>query len=174
MDVTELEQLPTFPDRGPAPGWESLRVDGRVAHPLALTADDLARLPQSKITEDFLCKEGWVVPAQVWEGVPVGELLAAAGPLAEAKYVAFSAGEFSVALDLKEAKAGSALLALRLNGQPLPPDHGGPCRLVVPGADCYTSIKWLDHVEVTEVQPVETAREIALGRIGQLDTSDNS
>ena len=37
MDYTEIEQLPTFPDRGQASGWERLRVDGRVAHSLALT-----------------------------------------------------------------------------------------------------------------------------------------
>ncbi len=169
MDYTEIEQLPTFPDRGQASGWERLRVDGLVAHPLALTAEDLAQLPRSEIVEDFRCEEGWVVPAQVWEGVLVKEVLAAAGPLAEAKYVALSAGDFSVALTLEEAQAGHALLALRLNGQPLPSAHGGPCRLVDPGKDCYTSIKWLDHVEVTEARPAETARVIALTRIGKME-----
>ncbi len=174
MDYTEIEQLPSFPDRGRASAWEHLRVDGRVAHSLALTAEDLARLPRSEIVEDFPCEEGWVVRAQVWEGVLVRDVLAAAGPLAEAKYAAFSAGHFSVALTLEEAQADKTLLAIRLNGQPLPPAHGGPCRLVDPVKDCYTSIKWLDHVEVTEARPAETARVIALTRIGKMEASGSA
>ncbi len=168
MDVVELKQLPSFPDGGQASRWGRLRVDGAVARPLTLTVEDLARLARGQMVEDFPCEEGWVVRAQEWEGVPVRELLRAVGTLAEARYVSFSAEGFSTALTLEEAQALNALLAMRLNGEPLSPGHGGPCRLVVPGKDCFISVKWVDHIEVTAAPPAETAREIALRRIGKL------
>ncbi len=167
MEYTRLDQLPDYPDGGRASAWERLRVDGAVANPLTLTAEDLARLSSGEMVDDFNCEEGWVVPGQAWEGVPVGKLLNAAGPLAEARYVSFSAGRFTTALTLEEAHGATALLALRLNGEPLSPSHGGPCRLVVAGNDCFDSIKWVDHIEITVDQPAETAREIALRRIGR-------
>ena len=174
MDKEELDQLPSHPEHGPASRWEHLRVDGAVARPLTLTAADLAGLRKAEIVEDFPCEQGWVVRSLEWEGVPVGDVLSAAGLLGEARYVSFSAGNFSVALTLEEAQADNALLAMRLNGRPLPSDHGGPCRLVVPGTDCFASIKWLDHMEVTAERPAETAREIALTRIGKLNPPDKA
>ena len=168
VEYTELEQLPDHPDGGQASAWQRLRVDGAVARPLTLTPEDLARLGRGEMVEDFKCEEGWVVPGQAWEGVPVGKILGAAGPLAEARYVSFSAGGFTAAITLEEAYDATALLALRLNGEPLTPGHGGPCRLVVSGKDCFVSVKWVDHIEVTVEQPAETAREIALRRIGRL------
>ncbi len=168
MEYTELEQLPIHPDGGRASAWRRLCVDGAVDRPLTLTAEDLARLGSGEMVEDFKCEEGWVVPGQAWEGVPVSKIMSAAGPLAEARYVSFSAGGFTAVITLKEAHDATALLALRLNGEPLPTVHGGPCRLVVAGKDCFVSVKWVDHIEVTVEQPVETAREIALRRIGRL------
>ena len=168
--MTRLEHLPEHAGR--ASQWEQLRVHGLVARPLMLTHVDLAGLPASEIIEDFRCEEGWIVPAQAWQGVPVREVLKAAEPLAEAEYVAFSEGGFSVALSIEEAQASNALLALRLNGESLPPVHGGPCRLVIPGKDCYFSIKWLDQMEVTSTRPVDTARDIALGRIEKTDAPE--
>ncbi len=168
MDTKEPDRPPGVPDRGQASGWEHLRVEGAVTRPLALTASDLAGLRREELVEDVPPKKGRAARVLAWEGVPVGEVLSAAGPLAEARYVTFSAGGFSMALTLAEAWDGNALLALRLNGQPLPPGRGGPCRLVGAGEDCWFSIKWLEHIEVTADRPVETAREIALRAVGQL------
>ena len=168
MEYARLDQLPDHPDGGQASAWERLVVDGAVARPLALSAEDLAKLGRGEMVEDFNCEEGWVVPGQAWEGVPVGKILSAAGLLAEARYVSFSAGRFTAVVTLERAHDATALLALRLNGEPLTPGHGGPCRLVIAGQDCFDSVKWVDHIEVTVDQPVETAREISLRRIGKL------
>ena len=163
-----LPELPVFPTPQPArdPHTWRLTVHGLVAYPLTLTAEDLLKLPTRKFVDDFHCEEGWVVSDLEWEGVPVEEVLRAAGPLAEARYATFSQGEFSSVLTLEEARASSALLALRLNGQPLPVAHGAPCRLVVAGKECYFSVKWLERIEVTSDRPMDTAREIARRRIG--------
>ncbi len=166
MDMVELEHLPSFPDRGQASKWKSLRVHGLVKHTRTLSAEDMVRLTQEEMVEDFECEEGWVVPSQVWGGVPVCEVLNASSPLPEAKYVSFSAADFEIGLPLEEAMSPGALLASRLNGRPLAPEHGGPCRLVIVGKECFYSIKWVDNIEVTATRPTDTAKEIALKRIG--------
>ena len=67
----------------------------------------------------------------------------------------------SVPLD----RAAHALLAIKLNESNLPLEHGGPVLLVVPGGECFTSIKWLDHLEVRSEPGEDTAEKIALGRL---------
>jgi len=46
------------------------------------------------------------------------------------------------------------ILALRLNGEALPQEHGGPCRLIAGAKECNFSVKWVDLIEVTAT-PVE-------------------
>jgi DMSO/TMAO reductase YedYZ molybdopterin-dependent catalytic subunit len=75
-----------------------------------------------------------------------------------------SAGTFGAPLTRWEAER--ALLALRLGGEPLAVEHGAPVRLILPDADCYTSIKWLDHIEACAEAGPNTARRTALKRIG--------
>lgn len=163
----ELPELPVFPATIPEwdPGGWRLNLDGLVDRHLSFTFEELSRLPTTDLVDDFRCEEGWVAPNLRWEGVAVTEVLAAAGLLGEAGYVSFSAGEFSASLTLKEVQASNALLALRLNGEPLPAAHGGPCRLVAVGKECYFSVKWLERIAVTSGPPSDTAREIALRRI---------
>jgi DMSO/TMAO reductase YedYZ molybdopterin-dependent catalytic subunit len=57
------------------------------------------------------------------------------------------------------------LVALRLNGEPLSVEHGGPFRLHVPGEACYTSIKWLDRIEVRRDAGHNNAAAIASQRL---------
>lgn len=165
----ELPALPVHPGVPPDPDGHRLVVDGLVRRRLELTPDDLAALPPAAVTDDFLCLEGWSVPGLHWEGVAVATLLDAAGLAPEGPHddawVQASAGGFSVPLPLADARRG--LLALRLGGEPLAPAHGGPMRLVIPGADCFASIKWLDRLEVRREPAANTGREIALGRIGR-------
>jgi Oxidoreductase molybdopterin binding domain len=96
--------------------------------------------PQHDLTDDFTSVEGWTVPALKWNGVALETILSLAVATAEARWIQASAGAFSVPLATEEA--GRALLATHLGGQLLPVEHGGPGRLVVPGADCLTSV-WL-------------------------------
>ena len=65
----------------------------------------------------------------------------------------------------------AALVAAGLLATPAAFAQGGypnkPVRLVVPGADCFTSIKWLDRIELRAEPGPNTGREIALGRLGR-------
>lgn len=140
-----------------------LRVDGLVGHCLELTLADLERLPQQDLAGDFTCLEGWTVPNIRWRGVPLEAVLSLTKPHLEARYVEASSGDFSVSLPRERAER--ALLAIRFDEGPLPLEHGGPVRLVVPGGECFTSIKWLDHLELRTEPGPNTAKTIALGRL---------
>ncbi len=160
---TTREKMPVFDDHHGRPDvWPGLRVEGLVQNPTLLTESDLANLTQRSLTDDFRCLEGWSVPDQTWDGVPLSALLDIAGPLSGAGYAAISAADFSVTIPLDDA--AGILLATRLNGSPLPPEHGGPCRLVAADQACYASVKWVDRIMVTSEPTEETARAIAAAR----------
>ncbi|MFQ6027716.1 MAG: molybdopterin-dependent oxidoreductase [Dehalococcoidia bacterium] len=158
------ESLPRHSDGSEGAGWTALLVEGQVRQPLSLNREELAGLPRLRLSQDFRCEEGWIVPDLDWEGVPVSALLDQAGPLPEAGYVTFQAGEYRVSLTLAEALAPDVLLALGLNGEPLPLEHGGPCRLVAPDKVCYFSVKWVERITLAAERPQDTGREIAQAR----------
>lgn len=166
-----LEQLPEHPTPDIDPEAHVLQVDGRVLSPHAYGVTELRALADAVHVEDFDCLEGWVVPDQRWEGVPLATVLDVAVPQPGVSHVAIGYQGFSIVLPVAEARR--SLLALSLNGAPLTISHGGPVRLVVPGGECFTSIKWVDHITAcTENDGIDgTARGIAMRRIG-LDPGD--
>jgi len=159
-----FDSLPVFTDHHGRPEvWPGLSIEGLVQTPTRLADADLAALTLQSLTDDFRCLEGWSVPDQQWEGVPLSILLDIAGPLPNARYAAISAADFSITVPLG-ADVANVLLATRLNGVPLEADHGGPCRLVMVEQACYSSVKWVDTIRLTEEMPMATAREIATAR----------
>jgi DMSO/TMAO reductase YedYZ molybdopterin-dependent catalytic subunit len=165
--------LPVFDHHEGRPEtWTGLRIDGLVASPRTFSKTELEAMSEANLTDDFRCEEGWRVDNQQWEGVSLAELLQIVQPLPTARYAQLSAGAYSVAVPLLTADAADAerltparaLLANRLNGEVLPEAHGGPCRLVMAGAVCYASVKWVDHIRLTAEQPEETAPHIAAQR----------
>lgn len=143
-----------------------LVVGGAVARPLMIELADLASLPMVDIRDDFVCREGWCVPQLHWRGPKLSDVLAAAGAEGEGIWVEVASGEFATVLARDEADR--AILAVSLGGTALPREHGGPLRLIVPGADCYTSVKWVDRIDVTYEQRPDRAKAIALARIGEV------
>ncbi len=163
-----LDRLPVFDNHYGRPDqWPGLSVEGLVTAPRTFSATDLEALTNVTLTDDFRCEEGWTVADQRWEGVSLAALLQLVQPLPGARYAEVSAAEYSVAVPLSDAADISpehALLANRLNGAPLPEEHGGPCRLVLAEGACYTSIKWVDRIRLTSERPEETAQQIASER----------
>jgi DMSO/TMAO reductase YedYZ molybdopterin-dependent catalytic subunit len=160
----QLSALPSHPLDGAAKEIKRrLRICGCVAYTLELEAADLAHLPRQTWQAPFSCEEGWTVPALTWEGWRLYSLLDLARPLPTARAVAVCAGSYAVWLTLEEA--GRALLCDHLNGVPLSREHGAPWRLLVPGGKCYTSVKWVDTLLVSEAMGVSTAEEIARQRL---------
>ena len=105
----------------------------------------------------------------VWTGTPLAAVLAAAGPLPAAAQVVFSGADKGVekgkvqyyerSMTLEEAMRGHVLLVYAMNGEALPPAHGAPVRLIVPGWYGCASVKWLTKIEVrTDQDPWVSAR----------------
>ena len=154
------------PDLG-TPGFR-LAI-GREGLPPArtLTADDLARLPRRESVVAFeCCGNGGIgmhglVGAACWGGVALAPLIEdLVGP--ESREVVFFGadraeerlrgnrypGRFARSLPVADALSPDALLADSMNGAPLPREHGGPLRLVVPGFYGVAQVKWVERIEV--------------------------
>jgi sulfite oxidase len=93
-----------------------------------------------------------------WTGVALADVIAVAGPRAEAEHVGFEGADlcpeaqpaqrFGGSIPLDKACRPEVLLAWAMNGEPLQPVHGAPLRVVVPGYIGARSIKWLERIEV--------------------------
>lgn len=128
---------------------------GLVEAPLALSYADLLALPQVELTRDFHCVTRWSRLDVVWKGVRVGDLLEQARPKPEAvAALVHSYGGYTTNLLLEDLLREDVLLAHTLFGKPLPPERGGPVRLLVPHLYAWKSAKWvrgielLDHLEL--------------------------
>jgi DMSO/TMAO reductase YedYZ molybdopterin-dependent catalytic subunit len=141
--------------RVPTESWK-LTVHGMVQHPLTITWTDLLAMPQVERWITLACVSnevgGDLVGNAGWQGVRVANLLQRAGPVSGADCVySTSSDGFTVTTPLDVLTDGrDAMLAIGMNGAPLPIEHGFPVRLVVPGLYGYVSAtKWVVDLEVT-------------------------
>ncbi|ATY62024.1 nitrate reductase [Cordyceps militaris] len=99
-----------------------------------------------------------VLSTALWTGVPIRELLAQAKPVRGARYVCFEGADklpndhygTSVKLNWCLNTDKGVMLAHRMNGQALHPDHGKPVRVIIPGQIAGRSVKWLKRIIVTK------------------------
>ncbi len=153
-----------------------LEVGGLVERPLSLSLDDLRGRAAAEVVVTMECagngrahvephvvSQPWLLEAvgtARWRGVPVRDVLAEAGAhdgAIEAVFTGLDRGveggeeqAYERSLPLEQLLDGDALLAYEVNGQPLPPQHGFPLRLVVPGWYGMTSVKWLSRVTLVD------------------------
>jgi len=145
--VRSIEDVPDVP-----PDQWTVKVDGLVDTPLTVDHTDWTGLQRVTETVDFHCVEGWSVDDVRWGGVAPAVLLDQAGVRPEAKYAVFYArgGSYLSTVPLDLVRDSATLLADQLNGEPLPPKHGGPLRLVVPKQLGYKNVKWVERIELTD------------------------
>jgi DMSO/TMAO reductase YedYZ molybdopterin-dependent catalytic subunit len=151
-----------------------LRIGGAVARSLSLTLDELmsrptvtsrvllecagngrARLDPRPVSQPWLLE---AVGSAEWTGTPLGPLLAEAGVSPDAVDVVFTAADHGLergveqdyrrGLPLAEAVRPETLLVWAMDGALLPPQHGAPLRLVVPGWYGMAQVKWLTRIDV--------------------------
>ena len=136
-------------------GW-SLRIHGMVDREVRLTFDQLRarRLVEVPITMTCVSNAvgGYLMSTAVFTGVPLADLLAEAGVRPGAQQVfSTSVDGFTTGTPVAALTDGrDAMLAIGMNGSPLPVEHGFPVRMVVPGLYGYVSgCKWISAMEVT-------------------------
>jgi hypothetical protein len=128
------------------PSTWKLTIGGAVNVPLSLTYADILALPPSELTATLDCTSGWYT-TQVWQGVPLADLLAQAGLHPGAVGVLLKDVSGYPAL-LTLAEAGEVLLATHSGGQVFDHWHGFPLRAVVPSRRGWQWVKWLTEIEV--------------------------
>ena len=152
----------------------SLAVGGRVKHPLRLNLEALKSRPTKTLAVTLECagngrallsprpmSQPWLTEAvgtAEWTGTPLGPLLDEAEPLdhdADVVFTGMDRGiqgdieqQYERSLPLAECRRDEVLLAYAINGQPLPPQHGFPLRLIVPGWYGMAHVKWLRGITV--------------------------
>jgi DMSO/TMAO reductase YedYZ molybdopterin-dependent catalytic subunit len=153
-----------------------LEVGGHVERPLTLSLADIRARTAVEVAVTMECagngrahldprplSQPWLLEAvgtALWRGAPLAPLLEEAGVREDAVDVVFTGldrgvegGEeqaYERSLAPGERGIADALLAYELNGVPLPPQHGAPLRLVVPGWYGMTSVKWLSRITVLD------------------------
>ena len=127
-------------------GW-SLTITG-LAAPKTFTWADMMALPQTDFTADFHCVTTWSKLDVTWRGIRVTDLMTQLEVDAAATHVMLHCyGGYTTNLALDDFARPENFFAHTLDGGPLPPEHGGPMRLVVPHLYAWKSAKWINGVE---------------------------
>jgi DMSO/TMAO reductase YedYZ molybdopterin-dependent catalytic subunit len=179
------------PDR-----WR-LEMGGSFTNPFSLSLDDLRARPQVSVPVTMECagngragvhphvvSQPWLLEAvgtAEWSGTPLRGLLEEAGLAEEAVEVVFEGLDRGVdggveqayarSLTIEQAMADDALLAHSANGAPLPPQHGFPLRLVVPGWYGMTSVKWLHRITAV-AEPFDGYQQAQAYRMRQSENDE--
>ncbi len=161
-----------------ASAWR-LDVAGLVANPVSLSLRDLQARARREVEFTMECSGNTGLPFFIggvgnarWAGTPLAPLLERAGVLEQGVEVVFwgaDAGEvtirdnpgvmppgltitehFARSMSVDDALNGDNLLCYEMNGEPLPPEHGAPVRLIAPGWYGVANVKWLTRIEVLD------------------------
>lgn len=122
-------------------------IAGLVEKPLQLGLEDLERYPQKTVKADLHCVTGWTVRNIEWRGIPLKHVLDDVGVRSEAGYgLVYGLDGYSAIIPLPYMLDEHTLLATHMNGEPIPSEHGGPVRLVVPALYGWKSVKWVSRI----------------------------
>ncbi|MCD1259942.1 molybdopterin-dependent oxidoreductase [Paenibacillus athensensis] len=149
--VYTVTEIPAFS----SDSWK-FAIAGLVDRPMAWSWEQFLQMKRTVQVSDFHCITGWSVYQLTWEGIPLKQLLAEAGVQSKAKYVKFYSGDqvYTDALSLEQAALDDVMVAVLMDGKPIPQKLGGPVRLVVPKMYAYKSVKWLQGIELIEEEHI--------------------
>ncbi|MBW4461563.1 MAG: sulfite oxidase-like oxidoreductase [Nodosilinea sp. WJT8-NPBG4] len=127
-------------------GW-TLSITG-LAQAKTFNWDEMMALPQVELTADFHCVTTWSKLDVTWRGVRVTDVMEQLVVESEATHVMLHCyGGYTTNLTLAGFVRPENFFAHTLEGEPLPAEHGGPMRLVVPHLYAWKSAKWINGVE---------------------------
>jgi DMSO/TMAO reductase YedYZ molybdopterin-dependent catalytic subunit len=138
---------------GPTPrvdtGSWSFAVDGMVGQGRRLTWDEFGALPFETVPCDIHCVTKWSKLGTSFGGVSVDTLLDGVDPQGEYA-TAYSYGGYTTNLALADLTGGRAWVVTEHEGEPLPVEHGGPARLLVPHLYFWKSAKWVAGLRIMD------------------------
>lgn len=134
-----------------------LEVFGEVENPVTLTWDAFMALPQVEDTSDFHCVTTWSRFDNRWKGVRFRDLAELVVPTEAARFVVTTGHDvlpgstvpYTTNLPLARAVEDDVLLVHTWEGEPLPREHGGPCRMITPKLYAWKGAKWIRGIELT-------------------------
>ena len=140
--VLDLGIHPEFrPER-----WR-FRVDGLVGQPMDLSWPEFCALPKAGQVSDFHCVTTWSKYDVRWSGVKFGTILGRVRPDSRATHVVLTCDDgYTTNLPLDELRGDDVLLAYELEGKPVPLEHGGPLRMIVPHLYAWKSAKFMSRI----------------------------
>ena len=149
--VLDLGHVPDVP----VSAWE-LSIDGLVENPVRLDWEAFLALPQVEDESDFHCVTGWSRLDNRWRGVSFRTLAELVVPRDEARFVEFTGYDvapgtdvaYTTSLPLERALDPDVLLVHTWEGEPLPKEHGGPCRVITPRLYAWKGTKWVRRIEL--------------------------
>jgi DMSO/TMAO reductase YedYZ molybdopterin-dependent catalytic subunit len=108
---------------------------------------DLMDMPSETFTTDLHCVTKWSKLATMWKGVSLDTLLADVDVVGDFA-MAHSYGGYTTNLPTEDLTDGKAWIAYEFDGEPLPAEHGGPARLLVPHLYLWKSAKWVREIQL--------------------------
>ena len=145
-DFPVLSAGPT--PRTPLEEWTFV-IEGEVEREASWSWDELMSLPREHVMVDIHCVTKWSKLDTAWTGVSLDTLLE--GLESRARYaLAFCDGGYTTNLPLEDLRGGQAWVAFEYDGRPLPAEHGGPARLLVPHLYFWKSAKWVRGIKLRE------------------------
>ncbi|HYN86825.1 MAG TPA: sulfite oxidase-like oxidoreductase [Pyrinomonadaceae bacterium] len=127
--------------------WQ-FEASGLVERPVRWSLDEFMQLPPVKVFADFHCVTRWSRLGNTWGGVSARALAEFVGLKPEARFVVAEAYDYgwTTNLPIEYFLKEDSLFAWSHDGQPIPPEHGGPVRLIVPQLYAWKSAKWVKGV----------------------------
>lgn len=133
------------------PATWTFNIDGEVENPVRWSWEDWKALPRVEAVADFHCVTHWSKYDVEWAGVAWSTVLEIVKPKDTAKFVLMACGDrYTTNVPFAETLEGDVLLADTLYGEPLPLEHGGPVRMIIPGLYAWKSAKFLQAIRFSE------------------------
>ncbi|MCF8884985.1 MAG: molybdopterin-dependent oxidoreductase [Nitrososphaerota archaeon] len=128
-----------------------IHISGLVKKTLELSLDELYSMKMMRIEGGFHCVEGWSIVDVVWEGVKIRDLAERAGYDEKSMWVLFKGLDgYSAPAPVDYVLEEDSIIALKMNGKPIPYEHGYPARPIIPKLYAWKSVKWLKEIEFRE------------------------
>ncbi len=149
--LTDPDQFPIL-DLGSRPSFDQVnyrfKVTGLVANPLVLTFAELTAMPAVEFSSDFHCVTKWSKFDVKWQGVSWQTLEAKLQPKPEAKFVIqYGLDGYTTNVPIADMRQQNVALVYELEGNPLPTEHGGPLRMIVPHLYGWKGSKFLTSLD---------------------------